>query len=356
VIYLKKGKEMTENCLTYTIVLIALFIFGIGYNWLVAKLEHQGHDRGYMGFIVAFGCAVTLLGLGAIVGWEPVAWAFTCFAASGIPMIAGSIRRHVRARAKARREVLEENARVVRRGKPISPLPRRGRWPGGQRRSPGRPDQTARTHQRGNEHRTYVNTGSKGSAGAGRERSRAERVRNETNHAKYKNTPRHEKETTMNHTKRIVYAARIGALYYILVITLAPISFHVLQFRAANALKALAVCKPEFALGFALGDFFANQASPFGFWDWAIMPVFDLAGALAAYALRKIQVRSIPWLAILAQSLIIAAGVATFPLGLGAGLPWIPTALSVFISTALIITAGSLVLLPAYRAIETNLK
>jgi len=160
----------------------------------------------------------------------------------------------------------------------------------------------------------------------------------------------------MTHTKRTVYAALIGALYYILVIALAPISFHALQFRAANALKALAVCRPEFALGFALGDFFANQASPFGFWDWAIMPIFDLTGALAAYALRKIRIRSIPWLAILAQSVIIASGVATFPLGLGAGLPWIPTALSVFISTALIITAGTFTLIPAYHAIEAELK
>ena len=49
---------MTGNY--YAIVLVALFSFGIGYDYLVGKLEHQGHDRGYMGFIVAFGCTVTL--------------------------------------------------------------------------------------------------------------------------------------------------------------------------------------------------------------------------------------------------------------------------------------------------------
>ena len=107
---------MTEICATYVIVLVTLFGFGIGYNRLVEKLERQGHDRGYMGFIVAFGCTMTLLGAGVIVGWEPVAWTTMCFAASGIPMIAGSIRRHVRARAKARREILEANDRIVRRG------------------------------------------------------------------------------------------------------------------------------------------------------------------------------------------------------------------------------------------------
>ena len=112
---------MTETCQTYVIILVALFAFGIGYDRLVTHLEHQGHDRGYMGFIVAFGCTVTLLGAGVIIGWEPVTWTTMCFAASGIPMIAGSIRRHVRARAKARREILEANDRIVRGG---------GRWPG----------------------------------------------------------------------------------------------------------------------------------------------------------------------------------------------------------------------------------
>ena len=107
---------MTGICPTYAIVFVALFGFGIGYNRLVGKLEHQGHDRGYMGFIVALGCTVTLLGAGVIVGWEPVAWIMMCFAASGIPMIVGSVRRHVRARARARREVLEANDRIVRRG------------------------------------------------------------------------------------------------------------------------------------------------------------------------------------------------------------------------------------------------
>lgn len=155
----------------------------------------------------------------------------------------------------------------------------------------------------------------------------------------------------MKTTKRVVYAAIMGALYFVMVIGLAPISYHVLQFRAANVLKALAVCRPEFALGFALGNFFANQASPFGWLDWGIMPLFDVAGALTAYALRKVQLRRFPWAAILAQSTIIAIGVATFPLGLGAGLPWVLSFVSVFASSVILIGAGAVILLPAYRAV-----
>lgn len=150
----------------------------------------------------------------------------------------------------------------------------------------------------------------------------------------------------MKHTKRVVYAAIIGALYFVMVVGLAPVSFHVLQFRAANVLKALALCRPEFAFGFALGNFFANQASPFGVLDWGIMPLFDVAGALAAWHLRRWR-----WLAVIAQSAVIAVGVATFPLGLGAGLPWLMSFASVFASSAIIIGAGVLMLVPAYEAV-----
>jgi len=151
----------------------------------------------------------------------------------------------------------------------------------------------------------------------------------------------------MKSTRYVVYAAIIGALYFVLVVGLAPISFHVLQLRAANMLKALAVCRPEFAFGYALGDFFANQASPFGILDWGIMPFFDIAGALSAYWLRKHK-----WIAVIAQSGIIAIGVATFPLGVGAGLPWMLSFLSVFLSSLAVIGTGTAILLPAWEAIN----
>lgn len=146
-------------------------------------------------------------------------------------------------------------------------------------------------------------------------------------------------------TRAIVYTALIAALYFVLTIAFAPLSFYALQFRVSNILKALAVCNPAFAFGFALGNFFANQASPFGPLDWAIMPIFDVAGALAAYALR----RRLP-VAIVAQSAIIALGVAIFPLGLGASMYMPLTFCYVFTSTLVIIAGGSLILLPAYRA------
>lgn len=145
-------------------------------------------------------------------------------------------------------------------------------------------------------------------------------------------------------TKAVVYTAIIAALYYVMVIGLAPLAFHALQFRAANVLKSLAVLHPAFGFGFAMGNFFANLSSPFGILDWGIMPFFDFASAYLAYRLR-----SKLWVAVLVQSLVIAVGVATFPLGIGGNLPWLVSFISVFVSTMIIIGTGTVVLLPLVK-------
>lgn len=152
-------------------------------------------------------------------------------------------------------------------------------------------------------------------------------------------------------TKAIVLSGMLAAMYAACVWVLAPISFLVFQFRVANALKALAVLRWEFAVGFAVGDFIANQASPFGILDWGIMPVFDFLGAWLAWKLRRWR-----WLGVVVQSVIIAVGVATFPLGIGAGLPWLVSFISVFASSLLMIGAGTIVLLPVIEKIQGFIK
>ena len=89
---------MTQNCHISVPVLLCLFFFGIGYNTLIERLIGRGHHRGYMGFIVAIGTAVTLAGIAVICGIEAAAWATACFIASGLPMIYGSIARHTKQR------------------------------------------------------------------------------------------------------------------------------------------------------------------------------------------------------------------------------------------------------------------
>ena len=95
---------MTRNCPVAIPILLALILFGYGYNKFVEHLENGGHDHGYMSIIVVFGCTVTLLG-GAIatsLTLEQVLTLFLCFAASGMFMALGSFARHCHQRTRDR--------------------------------------------------------------------------------------------------------------------------------------------------------------------------------------------------------------------------------------------------------------
>lgn len=75
-----------------------LFLFGFGYNELVAWMERQGYDRGYTALLVVGGVLVTLLGVAVLIGFEAAMVVFGCFVASGLPMIVGSMQREARKR------------------------------------------------------------------------------------------------------------------------------------------------------------------------------------------------------------------------------------------------------------------
>jgi hypothetical protein len=77
---------------------LVLFVFGVGYNELVAWLERQGYDRGYTALLVVGGVLVTLLGVAVLIGFEAAAIVFGSFVASGMPMIVGSMQREARKR------------------------------------------------------------------------------------------------------------------------------------------------------------------------------------------------------------------------------------------------------------------
>ncbi len=151
-------------------------------------------------------------------------------------------------------------------------------------------------------------------------------------------------------TRRIALTGMIAAIYALLVFALAPVSFSVLQFRVAGLLQGLALCNPMMALGLAVGNFLANLVSPFGVWDWGVMPFVTWAAAYTAWRLR-----GVPPLALVTQSVMIGAGVATFPLGLGVRLPWLPSFLAVTASMLIITSLGYICLAPAWRAIEREL-
>lgn len=92
---------------TILAVFLALVLFGIGYNSLVAWLERKGYTEGYLSLIVAFGVAVTLAGV-AILSIQAALITLGAFIASGTPMIIGSIVRYLRKREEMKRSIIEE--------------------------------------------------------------------------------------------------------------------------------------------------------------------------------------------------------------------------------------------------------
>lgn len=144
-------------------------------------------------------------------------------------------------------------------------------------------------------------------------------------------------------TRAIVRAGMIAAAYWIVTVLLAPISYGPVQLRLSGALYPLALLAPEYALGFAVGSFLANLQSPFGLWDFAIMPLVTFSACTLAYRLRRW-----PLAALALHCVIIAAGVALFPLGFGASLPPLMTFPGVLLSQ-LVVVIGAHV---AWRAAE----
>jgi hypothetical protein len=108
----KKESKM-ETRLLY--VIAGLFLFGLTYNAFVAWLERQGHDRGYTAFLVVGGTLVTLGGLWAVTDLDTAILAIICFAASGLPMILGSVWRHMVERASEEEKIMALAHEIVDR-------------------------------------------------------------------------------------------------------------------------------------------------------------------------------------------------------------------------------------------------
>jgi len=89
----------------------------------------------------------------------------------------------------------------------------------------------------------------------------------------------------------------------------------------------------------------ANILSPFGWYDWLLMPIVAVGNYWLAYRLK-----CWPWLALLLLSIISAVAVAWFPLHMGGGIPFWPTVLMIFVSQVIVIYAGWYVIWKKYGA------
>ena len=80
------GYQLSIN-LIVVIVLLSLFLFGLGYAWLVRWLRSRKANHGYTAILVVVGNLVVVVGFGFLVGINLAALLLLCMAAAGLPMV-----------------------------------------------------------------------------------------------------------------------------------------------------------------------------------------------------------------------------------------------------------------------------
>lgn len=86
--------------MTTLAVLAGLLLFGLAYNWAVARIEQAVPDHGYTAIWVIGGVAITVLATVPLIGWQAALIVLGAFAASGLVMTLGSIQRHLARRQR----------------------------------------------------------------------------------------------------------------------------------------------------------------------------------------------------------------------------------------------------------------
>ncbi|MBC7765674.1 MAG: QueT transporter family protein [Hyphomonadaceae bacterium] len=91
----------------------------------------------------------------------------------------------------------------------------------------------------------------------------------------------------MKNLKFMLHAAIIAAVYAVLTIQLAPISYGPLQVRVSEALTVLPLFTPAAIPGLTIGCLIANIGGPNGLLDIVFGTLATLLAAVVSYLLRK---------------------------------------------------------------------
>ncbi len=87
-------------------------------------------------------------------------------------------------------------------------------------------------------------------------------------------------------TKHLLYGAVIAAVYAVLTIVLAPISYGPMQVRISEALTVLPALTPVGIPGLTLGCLLANLLGPYGIFDVIFGTLATLIATVCSYLLR----------------------------------------------------------------------
>ena len=127
------------------------------------------------------------------------------------------------------------------------------------------------------------------------------------------------------HTRFLAEAGLIAALYAITTYLCAlwGIAYGEVQFRFSEALTILPLFTPAAIPGLAIGCFIANLGSPFGIVDVICGTAATLIAAIAVWAVRRVRIKNVAWLAplfpVLANAIIVGLEISWF---MPEGLTW----------------------------------
>ncbi len=145
-------------------------------------------------------------------------------------------------------------------------------------------------------------------------------------------------------SKKMAMIGATAAIYAVLTVAMAPISYGAVQLRLSEVMTLLAFVDPVFIPGLVLGNFIANLFSPFGLPD----VVFGtLATFIAVFMMSKMKSMLIAsfWPTI-ANGLIIGLELAIFT-----GAPFVSTALYVALGEFLVVTVLGY---PVFKVVMRN--
>ncbi len=154
--------------------------------------------------------------------------------------------------------------------------------------------------------------------------------------------------------RSLCISAVIAALYAVLTVVLAPISYGAVQCRVSEALTILPVLLPEAVPGLAVGCLIANIFGSATVWDVVFGTLATLLAALGTRYFRKVTATrfDIPWLSALCP--VIANGVIVgLVLHFTLHFPLFLTMLEVAAGEVGALAIG-LILLPALRRVDLN--
>lgn len=127
-------------------------------------------------------------------------------------------------------------------------------------------------------------------------------------------------------TNYIVKTAIVAALYAVLTVALAPISYGPIQFRLSELLVLLVFIDKRYFTGLALGTFIAGMFSPYGMLDAVVGTLATLIALAGIIAVRKSLGDSLKSLILASLSPVIANGlIIGWLISYSASIPfWIP--------------------------------